>query len=643
MSKLFLDLKKFNKVKEGKEHTVFTHKDGHEIHVKNNSLSPKMKEEMMKLAMGGKIDPVKLKGSSCSGVKAYTDGGETEAPNVSPAELRQSLENIERSRNEDMAAKKDAQDLEMHAAGGNVGEQLPLKAKDGEIRQKYANGTDEVQDIDFANQPDPNSPPPAPVNQEPLELRIQGEAPPLAPQHFEQPTIADTTEGIKEDVADIIKHGSSVGQPLPSGEVIDYGNAENKQSDKLPPPAYTAPPSPGQATPGEGQSGVNPMDPYGMRAGINQRILGVQQQAAGLGQLGKDTAQAYDINNPYNFDYRENQNTLQDAMANNQIERQAIAKELSEQKIDPNAFIADKSVPGKMALGIGLILGGMGGGLAHQGNPALDFLNKQIDRNIEGQKLQMDQKKNLLAAHMDQFKDLYTASQMLRVNHLDQLENQVKMAAAKAQTPLAQAQANMLIGQIKQETGVTMAKINAMTVMNHPSAGEADIVNAINTMGALGDGEKQKELQSRYLPGIGTSTVSIPQATRDQIIDHQKLEQGAADLEQFMKSHTGSWNPRDIAIGKAKVLNLQQAYREGTLNTVYREGEAPLLQKAIGNDPTSFFNSFGNIPKIQELRRNNAAKAHILLQGYNVRPFGGQQQQSQQPRWVPRTQKPLGQ
>ena len=69
----------------------------------------------------------------------------------------------------------------------------------------------------------------------------------------------------------------------------------------------------------------------------------------------------------------------------------------------------DKGVLGKILGVIGLALSGGGGALSGQGNLALDYLNKQIDREIDTQKRNYDKDLNIHKFHMEQLKDVAQA------------------------------------------------------------------------------------------------------------------------------------------------------------------------------------------------------------------------------------------
>lgn len=133
-----------------------------------------------------------------------------------------------------------------------------------------------------------------------------------------------------------------------------------------------------------------------------------------------------------------------------------IANTLSDIKnghIDPNHYISNLSTAGKISTAIGLILGGIGGGLTHQENPAMKFLNDQIGRDIESQKADLGKKETLLSAYYHKFGNLRDATTMtqsvLAANQIDKMKD----IAAKTAEPAAKARLLEAAGQIEMQYG----------------------------------------------------------------------------------------------------------------------------------------------------------------------------------------------
>lgn len=215
--------------------------------------------------------------------------------------------------------------------------------------------------------------------------------------------------------------------------------------------------------PQPGNQGLAQQDPYGTQAysqnylqGMNEQKQGIYGQAKAEGVMGNQQAQAL----------QQGQNQLQTLQQNWQAthdqlnkERDGIIKDINAGHIDPNQYWNDKSTGGKISTAIGLILGGMGAGMLHQENPVMSMLNKEIDRNIAAQRVNLEKKNTLLQANREQFRNEADASAMTRVMLSDSISNQLKIAAAKATDPMAKARALQAAGQLDQQAAPLLSQI----------------------------------------------------------------------------------------------------------------------------------------------------------------------------------------
>ena len=129
----------------------------------------------------------------------------------------------------------------------------------------------------------------------------------------------------------------------------------------------------------------------------------------------------------------------------------AVLKAYSDQKIDPNNYYNSKSTPGKISTAIGLILGGLGGALTGQENPALKFMNEQIDRDIEAQKMDLGRKKSLYEFNLQRLGNAQAAQNMTRINLLDKAALDFKKAEGTASGPVVKARAAQAASLVKQQ------------------------------------------------------------------------------------------------------------------------------------------------------------------------------------------------
>lgn len=114
--------------------------------------------------------------------------------------------------------------------------------------------------------------------------------------------------------------------------------------------------------------------------------------------------------------------------------------------INPKAYQENMSTTSKVATGIGLFLGGMGTPFGGH-NYAMDFLNKQIDRDIEGQKARADQQKTVWGAYKDLYGENNIATSLAKVSANDILVHKTNLAAAQLGTPQAMQAAKALQAQ----------------------------------------------------------------------------------------------------------------------------------------------------------------------------------------------------
>lgn len=220
-----------------------------------------------------------------------------------------------------------------------------------------------------------------------------------------------------------------------------------QQQSTQAPPHFSMPDRAPSASP-VGIPGVDSIK--GMQAGYDQRATGIQQQVEAQGQLGQQEAEAAE----------RNASAMQKVMADHEQHYQVLdgeiqntIKDIQDPKnyINPNHYINSKSTLGKVSTAIGLILGGIGGGLLGQENPAMKFLQSQIQNDVEAQKANLGQKNNILSAYFHQMGNLNDATKMTYAFYNDLYSNDIKKAMAQSKNPMAQALGNQALGQLKIE------------------------------------------------------------------------------------------------------------------------------------------------------------------------------------------------
>lgn len=237
--------------------------------------------------------------------------------------------------------------------------------------------------------------------------------------------------------------GQPAPQPTPQPnppKMYDEGTPDQPVSQGDPAPtAQTMPGSPNLLYP---DATINPV----AAAAQEQQGIGMQAQAQG---------QAARAISPIEADFAERQQKLYNGKVDpNQLKSQVamyneyskhvgdFQKYVEEHDVNPRHFQESMGSGQKANAAIGLLLGGMAGGLSgNGGNVAMDFLNKQIDRDIDAQKANINNRRTVLGAYENLYGKGMEAQNLARATMLDVYNHKIKQVAAKFGTQSAQAAA----------------------------------------------------------------------------------------------------------------------------------------------------------------------------------------------------------
>ena len=126
-------------------------------------------------------------------------------------------------------------------------------------------------------------------------------------------------------------------------------------------------------------------------------------------------------------------------------ERMALHNDLQNGHVEPQHYLNNLSGFGQAMTAIGLALGGYGAGINGGSNQAMDFLNKQIDRDVDAQKAEMGKKENMLSHLNQQFGNLQDATTMAKALQMDMYSSKMLDLASKSKDPMALSKAQQLI------------------------------------------------------------------------------------------------------------------------------------------------------------------------------------------------------
>ncbi len=270
---------------------------------------------------------------------------------------------------------------------------------------------------------------------------------------------------------------------------------------------------------------------------LQAQQAGYGQEAKAVGDLGKKQAE---ILGGAQADIAEKQKDFAAHRAELDARTNTLIDDIKAQKVDPNRLIANQSTGQKIATGIGLVLGGIGGALTGQENPALKYMNKQIDDDIGAQKANLDNKNTLLNHYLRQGVDMREAEVLTKSSMLETAKLKLEAAGAMAQDPLAKARAAQASGVIGQQIGMLKDQQAARKVAIDEYSKSPDPMKLINLK--LPPGTKGRE---EVLKEAGQAMQYAKE--RDNVVHAFKQVQDAYKLSNAM-------SPAENATKKAQLF-----------------------------------------------------------------------------------------
>jgi hypothetical protein len=248
-----------------------------------------------------------------------------------------------------------------------------------------------------------------------------------------------TTEDLKKagstDAAELAARNKTAAEAQPDLPALPQTTPQQQQAQadaQNPVPAQTG----------------NPLDAF-------KAVPGYSEQAAGTAGTSKALqAQGNTEANLYKEAAAEEQNksaALQNDLAEKAQTIAQVTQDIRNGHIDPGHYLASGGAPRRIATAIGLILGGISSGQTGQPNPALTFLNKQIENDLDAQKANIGIKQNLLGALEKQYNDKVVSENMFRAIRANVLADQIRQATAVSGSAQAKAAGQTAIGMLKQQ------------------------------------------------------------------------------------------------------------------------------------------------------------------------------------------------
>jgi hypothetical protein len=133
------------------------------------------------------------------------------------------------------------------------------------------------------------------------------------------------------------------------------------------------------------------------------------------------------------------------------------AKEMSQQRIDPDRFWASRSTPQKIAAFISVALGGFVQGVRGGSNPGLEIINQQIERDIKAQEFAYHSKRDSASAQqtafanaMQRYQSVDAARSLARVAAMDAVAAEIARQQAQGRGVEAKNRGILALAEVKQ-------------------------------------------------------------------------------------------------------------------------------------------------------------------------------------------------
>lgn len=217
-----------------------------------------------------------------------------------------------------------------------------------------------------------------------------------------------------------------------------------------------------------GVGGTNPLKAAWEASQKQQlRTLGEQKELEGdlgMARVGKTLAMA-------DAEDAHGQRVQQDAMEQQKIDNaahtrlesflarnQQLADEIGKMKPDSSRYVRNKDTGTQIAMGIGAVVGGMLGALNGTPNEFLDRLDKLIDRDVNDQMAEIDNKKASLSARQSMFGQMLAetgdhrlAAQQTRILMYEGVKTQLKATGDRLGVPEMRANAELAANATQQK------------------------------------------------------------------------------------------------------------------------------------------------------------------------------------------------
>ncbi len=574
-----LNLSTFRKIASDKKTTTLQHEDGHQIKIMHGALPTLQRKALEKLPMHAMADEAP---------KKMAEGGKVEPKKYAEG-------------TPDEPVSSDDNALSTSEVGKSLAAPTPVSS------QMPDTTTDQTQ---------------APAPDQLFQDRVDQQAKSLRQQNYSHLSEEDINKQAQSDVLDKMEREKSnadtiaqaaanaakakIAMAAPAPAANDQVLEQRKSALGITPPPSTqnAPttksimPSPQDPGPAIVKPPAPPVQDYGMGQEYNNVVGGVQQAQMGLQQGQQAEAKIGAAKAIADASEVSQQQEIQRQTMRNANEFQGHVDEtvqaIRDGKLNPNHYLQSMNTSDRIGTAIGMIAGGFKQGLIGGDNPAVTFLDKQIERDIDAQKNAKEDQKTILGMYEQKFGKGQEALQMARATQQAIYAAKINQAADNQSNLSSKAALNQAAGKLRYESAATIQSVAQKKAML-----EADGLNGIPW--SLLSKEQQE------------SAINLPSGKRVQAMtpdDAKEIKKQVASiypatniLDKLDNLGPSALLPGSIAAKQAESLRGQLVLAMNQSEGLKRlSHEDIMLMQQMANDPTKFSNLLGGKAKSDQLR-----------------------------------------
>lgn len=299
--------------------------------------------------------------------------------------------------------------------------------------------------------------------------------------------------------------------------------------------------------------------------------------------------------------------------------------------VNPDRYIEQMKGGKGVMTAIGMLVSGLGGNTGDN-NSVIKFIDQQIQNDIKAQEKDFDNRDTLIKRYTEVFGNKQKAIDFAQALSSNMVANVIQQIGAKSGNAQVQNNAMLLASQFTQWAAEKLAASSLKHAMlSQTSQGaegsEAGFKSQLQAFRQL-DPARAKEMESRYIPGVGIASKPIAEKAVEQIAARKSLNNQIQELIDFANKNSGSVNLKVVNEGKALAAQVQDAYRRANGQGVFREAESNFVKTIIDSDPTKFFKNLRTVPKYQQALKVNNIELQNLYKAHGVEPFKGQSLES---------------